>query len=82
MQIRQLYSQHEKEDYFPRIVDAMTSGPCTFFVAYGDPVKFRDMALKIREKYADPSEKNAAFNVIHSSEPGHAEREIAICFGM
>ena len=67
-----LYEPHEKEDWFPALVEYMISGPCTGIILNhkgkaSSPQDFKDIAeIKdaVREKFGESDMRN----VLHSSD--------------
>ncbi|XP_061082974.1 thioredoxin domain-containing protein 6 isoform X2 [Conger conger] len=92
-QVRQFYSQHQEEDYFPALLQNMTSGPvlALALVRKGAVQRWRDILGPknvTRAKEEDPDSLRAQFavesdpiNQIHGSgSQEEAEREIEFFF--
>lgn len=78
---RELYKAHLDREYWPRLLETMTSGPVVVFVVDQSLAldNFRDFALQLRDRFIQ-NDGNAANNVIHSSEEEDRFREISIFF--
>ncbi|XP_064167214.1 thioredoxin domain-containing protein 6 isoform X2 [Anguilla rostrata] len=92
-QVRQFYSQHTEEDYFPALLQNMTSGPvlALALVRTGAVERWRDMLGPknvTRAKEEEPESLRARFapeddpvNQLHGSgSPEEAERELGFFF--
>ena len=79
-EVEHLYPHHRSKDFFPRILEAMTSDKSVILSVEGWCVNVRNEAINIRSDWGRP-EKNKAFNLIHATErPEDAIQELDLMF--
>jgi len=87
--VEALYAEHRGKDFFPRLVEFMSSGPCLVAVFEGEQAvaRARQLVGATDPAQAAPESIRARFgtdlprNAVHASDsPTDAQREIAFFF--